>query len=637
MPYDRLTQPLVRTDGELLPATWDEALDRAAGGFRATIESHGPDAFGMFSCSRSTDEMNYLGQKFVRAVVGTNNVDSCNRTCHAPSVAGLAAAFGSGGGTSSYQEAEDADVIIMWGSNAREAHPIFFQHVLKAVRRGAKLWVVDPRRTSSAQWADRWLGLNVGTDIPLAHAIAREIIHTGLLNTTFVERATTGLDELAAAVEPWTPEAAEQETGVPAAAIRDLARDYALADRAQLCWTLGITEHHTGTDNVRALINLSLLTGHVGRYGSGLQPLRGQNNVQGGGDMGALPDRLPGFQDITDAAVRDRVGRIWDAPVPERHGLNLTQMFDAMHSRELRALYIVGENPVQSEPDSHETVARLRALDHLVVQDIFLTKTAELADVVLPAAAAWCESDGTFTNSERRVQRVRKALDPPAGARDDIEIMCDIAERLGHTWAYPSAEEVWDELRAVSPMHAGMSYRRLEELGGIQWPCFSEDTLEPTYLHARLWDEDPARRGRPAPLAAVEHAPPVDTLDDRFWLRLTTGRRLDSYNTGVQSGELSAPTRRGETIDVAPEDAAHLGLRDGETVRVSSRRADLLAPVRIDPGLRPGLAFMTMHFPDDVDTNALTINVTDPAAGTAEYKATAVRIDRLSEPAIAGR
>ncbi|GAA4515834.1 molybdopterin-dependent oxidoreductase [Actinoallomurus oryzae] len=545
--------------------------------------------------------------------------------------------FGAGGGTSSYREIEETDLIILWGSNARETHPIFFHHLLKGVHNGARLFVVDPRRTGSAEWADGWLGLNVGTDIPLANAVAREIIHAELVNEAFVGRATTGFAELAAAVEPWTLEAAERETGVPAAAIRELAHAYARADRAQLCWTLGITEHHNATDNVRALINLSLLTGHVGRYGSGLNPLRGQNNVQGGGDMGAIPNRLPGFQDILDPAVRARFGAAYGREIQPRYGMHLTQMLEAMDRRELTTAYCVGENPAQSEADSAHTVKRLSDLDHLVVQDIFLTRTARLADVVLPASAAWCESEGTVTNSERRVQRVRKALDPPGGARDDIAIMSDLARRLGCDWGAPSAEEIWDEVRSLSPIFAGMSYRRLEELQGIQWPCFSEDRLEPPYLHGRLWETDPERRGAPAPFAVSRHRLPVDVLDQDFPLRLTTGRRLDSYNTGVQSGAIALPARREAAIELSPEDAERLGLVPGERVLVSSRRASVTAPVAVDPALRPGLAFMIPHFPDQVDTNSLTIEATDPIAGTAEYKATAIRVERLPGDGTTGR
>ncbi|MEU5772545.1 molybdopterin-dependent oxidoreductase [Streptomyces venezuelae] len=626
--YTRLTHPLVR-DSRAEPfrrATWEEALTRTAAGF-----GRARGAFGMFSCARATNEMNYVAQKFARVVMGTNNVDSCNRTCHAPSVAGLSAAFGSGGGTSSYEEVEHTDLIVMWGSNARFAHPIFFQHVLKGIRNGARMYAVDPRRTKTAEWAESWLGLNVGTDIPMAHAIGREIIHAGLANRAFMERATTDHEEYAALVEPWTLSLAEQVTGVPAAAIQELAHAYARAERAQLCWTLGITEHHNGTDNVRALINLSLLTGHVGRFGSGLQPLRGQNNVQGGGDMGAIPNRLPGFQDILDPDTRHTFESAWDTTIPPRYGLNLTEMFEAMEEGTLKAVYCIGENPAQSEADSEQAARRLRALDFLVVQDIFLTKTAELADVVLPATAAWAETDGTTTNSERRVQRVRRAVAPPGEAREDIDILCELAGLLGHEWKYADARAVWDELRSVSPDHRGMTYDRLEALQGIQWPCPDEDGLEPSYLHGRLWEADPQRRGRRAPFGLVAHDPPVDATDEAYPIRLTTGRRLDSYNTGVQSGGFASPLRRGEYVELCPEDAERYGVVAGEEVRVASRRGSVVAPVWVDPGLRPGLAFMTMHFPDEVDTNRLTIEANCPIAGTAEFKASAIRIDKLTD------
>ena len=538
--------------------------------------------------------------------------------------------FGAGGGTSSYREAEETDLVLLWGSNARETHPIFFHHLLKGVRRGARLIAVDPRRTSSAEWADLWLGLDVGSDIALANAMAREIIVSGLANMEFVGRATSGFEAYRANVEPYTLEYAEETTGVPAEAIREAAHAFATADRAMICWTLGITEHHNAVDNVLALISLALLTGHVGKYGSGLNPLRGQNNVQGGGDMGALPDRLPGFHHLENDALRDRCDTEWGVRVPPKRGWHLSGMFEAMDRGELTALYVIGENPMQSEADRHQTARRLMGLEFIVVQDIFRTATADIADVVLPAAAAWAESEGTVTNSERRVQRVRRALAPPGEARDDLAIIFELARRYGHDWGEPSAEAVWNEVRRVSPVHAGMSYARLEAEGGLQWPCYDEAHPGELFLHSRLW-ENPVPGSR-APFVPVEHDPPVDKLDADFPMRLTTGRRLDSYNTGVQSGGLRYPRRDGETIDLCPEDLERLGLTAGEVVRVVSRRGFVEAPVRADRSLRPGLAFMTFHFPDDVMTNNLTIDATDPKSGTAEFKATAVRIERLGAP-----
>jgi predicted molibdopterin-dependent oxidoreductase YjgC len=516
---------------------------------------------------------------------------------------------------------------VLWGSNARETHPIFFHHVLRGLRNGAKLYVIDPRRTSSAQWADGWLGLDVGSDIALANAVGREILAAGLENREFIARATTGFDAYRASVQPYTLEHGERVSGVPAALIRELAHAYARAPRAQLCWTLGITEHHNAVDNVRALINLALLCGHVGRYGSGLNPLRGQNNVQGGGDMGAIPNKFPGGQDVEDPVSIEKFERAWDARLPRTAGWNLTDMFHAVERGELDTLYVIGENPAQSEADQAHAMTLLKSLRHLIVQDIFLTKTGELAEVVFPATASWCESEGTVTSSERRVQRCRKALDPPGEARDDIAILCALARRLGRDWPEYTAQAAWDECRALSPWHAGMSYARLERLDGIPWPCYDEHHPGEQFLHARLW-ENPIG-GAPAPFAAVEHDPPVEALDGEYPVRLTTGRRLDSFNTGVQSGGYSSPLRRGETLDISPEDAGRYGVGDGDSVRVTSRRGSIVIPVRIDPGLRAGLVFTTFHHNDDVATNVLTIDATDPKSGTAEFKACAVRIDMV--------
>ena len=540
--------------------------------------------------------------------------------------------FGAGGGTSSYREAEETDLIVLWGSNARETHPIFFHHLLRGVRNGARLYAVDPRRTSSAEWADVWLGLDVGSDIALANAVGREIIANGLENREFIARATSDFEAYKAKVESYPLDYAERETGIPADAIREMAHSFAKADKAMICWTLGITEHHNAVDNVLALINLVLLTGHVGRYGSGVNPLRGQNNVQGGGDMGALPDRLPGFQHVENDELRAKFDAAWGVTVPPKRGWHLSGMFEAMERGDLTVVYCIGENPVQSEADQKKAIDLLEGLELLVVQDIFLTATAELADVVLPASAAWAEAEGTVTNSERRVQRVRKALEPPGEARDDLWIIAELARRMGADFDWQTAEDVWNEVRSLSPVHAGMSYKRLEELGGLQWPCYDENHPGELFLHSRLW-EDPVPGNR-VPFVAVDHDPPVDKLTDDFPIRLTTGRRLDSYNTGVQTSGYTSPLRRGESLDISPEDAERFGLATGDMVRVISRRGQVDVPIRLDESLRPGLTFMTLHFQDDVATNLLTIDATDPKSGTAEFKATAIRIEKL-EPVAA--
>ena len=383
--------------------------------------------------------------------------------------------FGAGGGTNSYREVEDTDVVFLWGSNAREAHPIWFHHLLKGIHNGTRLYVMDPRRTSSAQWADVWLGLRVGSDIALSNTMAREIVHAGLAHREFIESATSGFEAYREAIEPYTLERGEELTGVPADAIREAAHAFARADKAMVCWTLGITEHHDAVDNVLSLIHLCLLTGHVGRWGCGCNPLRGQNNVQGGGDMGAIPNRLPGFQDILDPAVRARFEARWGVPLRPESGWNLTEMLQAMDRGDMTSLFVIGENPAQSDADANHVQKVLRSLDHLVVQEIVLTRTAQLAHVVLPASASWCEGEGTVTNSERRVQRVRKAIEPPAGARDELWILSEIARRMGVDWGQPTAEQVWDEFRSLAPEFAGgMSYARLEALGGLQWPCPDE-------------------------------------------------------------------------------------------------------------------------------------------------------------------
>ena len=499
--------------------------------------------------------------------------------------------------------------------------------MLKGVRSGARLYVMDPRRTETAAWADVWLGLKVGSDIALSNTMARVIIHAGLTDKEFIGRATSGFDAYKKCVEKYTLEVGEKETGIPAAVIQEAALAYARAPRAMICWTLGITEHHNAVDNVLSLINLALLTGKVGKYGCGLNPLRGQNNVQGGGDMGAIPNRLTGFQDNMVPEIRERFEKAWGTKIQPTHGWNLTQMFHAMGEGKLTSLYVIGENPAQSDADMHRIEKLLTGLDHLVVQDIFLTKTAEFATVVFPASSSWCEAEGTVTNSERRVQRCRKAVDAPGDARDDIWIINEIARRLGHDFGSPTAEAVWNDVRRVAPeMFGGMSYARLEALDGLQWPCPDESAPGAQFLHARLWQSPVG--GTPAPFSVVEHEPPVEQPDADYPFVLTTGRRLESYNTGVQSGGYNSPLHRGESVDISPEDATRLGVLDGEPLRVTSRRGSVVAPARIDDALKPGLVFMTLHFPDQVATNVLTIDEFDPKSGTAEFKACAVRVEK---------
>ncbi len=536
---------------------------------------------------------------------------------------------------------EHTDLLFLWGSNPRETHPIMFHHMLRGIRNGARMVVVDPRVSATAEFADIHLQIPVGGDIALANAIGHVIIAEGLQCRDFVENATTGYEGYATCVEAYPPERAEGILGIPADRIREVARMYATAQRAIITWTLGITEHHNATDGVYALCNLANLTGHVGRYGSGLDPLRGQNNVQGGGDMGCLPNKLPGTWDVADPVARARFEAEWGVEVPSVPGLHQSLMFEAMeragHSRpltestekgEIRCAYVIGENPLMSEANQERVSGLLRGLDLLVVQDIAMTQTAEIADAVLPSAASWCECEGTVTNSERRVQLMRRALDPPGQARDDIMIVQDLARRLGQRWSYAGAEDVWNEVRRLSPMHAGMSYARLEALGGLQWPCPAEDHPGSKFLHERLW-ERPVR-GKRAPFIAVEWEPPVEGPDAEYPFLLTTGRRLEFYNTGTQSSGYSAARPQQDALCILPADAAHLGIGEGDLVRVRSRRGALRVAAHLDARLAPGLCFMTLHHPDTVPTNILTLDAWDPKSGTAEFKATAVAVERIA-------
>jgi len=431
------------------------------------------------------------------------------------------------------------------------------------------------------------------------------------------------------ALEKYTLERAERETGVPAEVIRRTAHAYGKAKSAQICWTLGITEHHNAVDNVVALINLALLTGHVGKYGSGGKSAARAEQCARRRGHGRDSGPLAGFQHVENAELRGKFDRAWNAKIEPKRGWHLSAMFDAMERGELTTLYVLGENPVDSEADRHRAVKLLGGLKFMVVQDLFYTKTAEMADVILPGSAGWCETEGTVTSSERRVQRVRAAVPLPDGVLDDMEIIFQLARRLGHEWGKSNAEKIWNEVGELSPMHAGMSYKRLEALGGIQWPCYDEAHPGECTCTAGLWQEPLI--GPRAPFHAVEFEPPVDELNEQYPLRLTTGRHLDSYNTGAQSERFPSPLRRGATIDLSPEDGERYKIGEGEKVRVSSRRGSVVAPVRFDPGLRPGLAFSLRPFHEQVATNDLTIDAVDPKSGTSEFKATAIRIDKYLE------
>jgi formate dehydrogenase major subunit len=571
------------------------------------------------------------------------------------------ATFGAGGATTSYEELENTDLIICWGSNTQECHPIIYNHMRRGVKNGAKMVVVDPRKIDQTKKADKWLPVNVGTDICLANAMGHVIIEEDLHDKEFVERATANFEEYREKVAVYTPEYAESITGVPAEDIREVARMYATADKATLNWTLGITEHHNGADGVFALINLGLLTGHVGKYGSGLNPLRGQNNVQGGGDMGALPDKMVGGWKWDDPEAHELFEEVWGAPLPAKVGKNQAEMMDAVERGEIRCMYVIGENPAQSDADEHHHDKLFGSLDLLVVQDILMTKTARMADVVLPAAASWAETEGTVINSERRVQRVRKVVDPPGEARPDEFIIQDIANRMGANWSFETAEDVWNEVRRLAPKFSGISYERLEKYGGIQWPCLDgsfeeisditpKEQLEAStrgaenaegtaitadvvekpqagtrYLHAQLWADEVEKR---VPFHPVDHEGPVEMPDEEYPYQLTTGRRLAFHNTGTMTQDYKKVKDPEELLEICEEDAQKFGIEDGDFVRVSSRRGTVpKIKARVTDRVRPGLLFMGFSFPDQVPTNLLTINAVDPLSGTAELKACAVKIE----------
>jgi predicted molibdopterin-dependent oxidoreductase YjgC len=571
------------------------------------------------------------------------------------------ATFGAGGATTSYEELENSDLIICWGSNTQECHPIIYNHMRRGVKNGAKMVVVDPRKIDQTKKADKWLPVNVGTDICLANAMGHVIIEEGLHNEEFVERATEDFEEYREKVAGYTPEYAEQITGVPAEDIREVARMYATAERATLNWTLGVTEHHNGADGVFALINLGLLTGHVGKYGSGLNPLRGQNNVQGGGDMGALPDKMVGGWLWNDLEAHELFEEVWGAPLPEKVGKNQAEMMEAVERGEIRCMYVIGENPAQSDADEHYHDKLFESLDLLVVQDILMTKTARMADVVLPAAASWAETEGTVINSERRVQRVHKVVDPPGEARPDEFIIQDLANRMGVNWSFETAEDVWNEVRRLAPKFSGISYERLEKYGGIQWPCLdgsfeeisditpkeqlaastrgaknaegtaiTSDVVEKSqvgtkFLHAQLWADEVEKR---APFHPVDHEGPVEMPDEEYPYQLTTGRRLAFHNTGTMTQDYKKVKDPEELLEICEEDARKLGIEDGDFARVSSRRGTVpKVKARVTDRVRPGLVFLGYSFPDQVPTNVLTINAVDPLSGTAELKACAVKIE----------
>jgi len=617
---ERLTQPLLRRDGALVAATWDEALELVAQRFAAIKAEHGADAIVGFSSARCTNEDNFLFQKFMRAVVGTQNVDHCARLCHASTVTGLRQSLGSGAMTNSFVDLEEADAILIIGSNTSEAHPIAALHIKQALRRGARLIVIDPRRIDMARRADVHLQLLSGTNVAVVNGLMHVILEEGLADQEFIAGRTEGYEDLPALLAAYTPQLVEEISGVPAAKLRAAARLFGSAERGAIFYSMGITQHSHGTEHVLALSNLALLTGNLGRRGTGVNPLRGQNNVQGACDMGALPDVYTGYQAVADPAAREKFSQAWGVELGAEPGLTVTEAFDGIAAGSVRALYVVGENPVLSDPDQQHVVESLKDLDFLVVQDIFLSETAQLADVVLPAAS-FAEKDGTFTNTERKVQRVRAAVPSPGEARADWRIVNDLACRMGADWSYTHPREIMAEIDALTPSYAGITYERLDAEGGLCWPCPDVDHPGTPILHIGAFTRG---KGRFFPIA---YQPPAEVAGGDYPLTLTTGRMLEHYHTGTM-------TRRSDGLnelvptgfaEIHPDDAARLGISDGAAVSVETRRGAISIAANVTSRVRPGTVFVPFHFWES-PANRLTNTARDPMAKIPEFKVCACRV-----------
>jgi predicted molibdopterin-dependent oxidoreductase YjgC len=528
----------------------------------------------------------------------------------------MAVMVGKGAMTNSIEELAGADLLLVAGSNTTEAHPVISLRMKQAVRKGAKLIVIDPRKIELTKWATRHLQINVGTDIPLFNAFAHVMIKEGLFDREYVENRTEGFDELAKHVEFYTPEYAAEVCGVPASEIIETAREYAAASgKAAICYTLGITEHSCGSHNVQSIANLGMLGGNFGKKNAGVNPLRGQNNVQGASELEA-----PG--------VREKFEKAWCSDLPKRRGITKITAMDQMLRGKVRSVYIMGENTIVSDPNTNHAQAALEAADFIVVQDLFMTDTAKLATVVLPAAS-FAESDGTFANSERRVQRVRAAIKPVGEARTDVDILLDLMERFGVVQDLNTPSDVWDEMRGLAPILSGISYERLDNEGGLQWPCPTEDHPGTEYLH-----KDEMESGVPGYFAPVDHIPPAEQVDSEYPLVLTTGRRRSTYHTGTQTGRASGFDLLvgSEMVEMNPLDADQLELTDGQLVTVSSRRGAVEVPVKITDMSPHGTVFMSFAFPELTQTNRLTSDAYDFITETPEFKACAVRIDPITTP-----
>jgi formate dehydrogenase alpha subunit len=618
---DRLTTPLIKKNGAFVEASWDVALDLVAEKFK----KYKKDQFAALSSARVTNEENYVFQKFTRAVMGTNNIDHCARLCHAPTVSGLEQSLGSGAMTNSIDEFTDAKTIISIGSNTTAAHPIIGLHVKKAVRNGAKLIVVNPKRIDLCKHSKIFLRQMPGTDVPLLMGLIKIIIDEELYDKEFVDSRTEDFEKLRESVSNYDLEQIAKITGVTSYCMKLAARMYATNKPASIIYAMGITQHTHGTDNVFAISNLALLTGNIGKQSSGVNPLRGQNNVQGACDMGALPNVFPGYQKVFNPEAVEKFSKAWGAELDSKTGLTHLEIFDHVTEGKIKAMYQIGENPIISEANSNHVKEALHKIEFLVVQDIFMSETAQYADVILPAAS-FAEKDGTFTNTERRVQRIRKAIEPIGDSKPDWWIVCEIAKRMGEKgFDYTSAEEIMKEAATLTPQYAGITYERIEN-EGLQWPCRDLNSNGTVYLHSEKF-ATASGKGKFFPL---NYRMSEELPDDEYPFLLTTDRSLYHYHTSTMTGRskglMALDTE--ELIRINHRDARKLDLKQGDMVSVSSRRGIVKVKVDINSIVREGIVSMTFHFPD-TPTNELTNSAYDPLAKIPETKVCAVKISKL--------
>lgn len=624
---DRLTKPLIKKNGEFVEATWDEALDLVASKFKETYENYGPKSLGFQVSCRTPNEECYIMQKLARVAFKTNNIDNCARICHGPSVAGLSLSFGSGAATNPFEDILNADVIFMIGANTIEAHPLVGRRIVQAKKAGKTIIVCDPRYTPTARLADHYVRYNPSTNIALINSIMYWIIQQNLHDKEFIEKRTTGFEELKKTVEKYAD--VESITGVPTERIKEIAQIYGSANNAVIIYCLGITELTTGTDNVRSLGNLAMLTGNVGRPGTGVNPLRGQNNVQGACDMGAYPNVYSGYQKCEDDATRKRMEELWGVTgLPGEYGATLVEQINQCGDP-IRAMYIFALNPVVSYPDSNHVMRSLEKLDFLVVQDIFMTETAKYADVILPGVS-FAEKDGTFTSGERRVNRVRKAVEPPGEARPDWEIFVDLAHRLGlKGFDFNSPEDIWNDVRRVTPSMAGISYERIEKPESLHWPCPTVEHPGTPILHREKFSS-PDGLGH---FFGIDYRPPAEVADAEYPFTLMTGRLLFHYHTRTQTGRAKILNHEVPEayVQINTEDAVRLNIKNGEKIRLRSRRGEAEAIARVTDEVGPGVLMMTMHFSGKGSVNQLTNTALDPMSKMPELKHSAVAVEKITE------